>query len=430
MNNPSHRIPLLLRRDAMPKYVLIYILMLIFSGCGRAPTPAVEVTQTQVPPTTLIASTVPTVAEQHDDRGAAILGLMAGYEGIIRDGRTEEIATITDSAPVRRFLTSAAAAAPPTEGATHRSYQIIALEERFPDVVEAEFARDDGRHLRLLFRRVETGWVITEPTEAELGDQITLERGTLSIVSYASYPYTDDVVAVIDEAYEQLEAFFGDLPTQPLRVVLKPAFGVGTMMAFDVQGYYDYGSRPQLTVTVPWAISFRHYDPTEGWQMSVRHLVAHELTHFVQQNNPTLASVNRAPSWIAEGLAEFVAAPLRLDLARGFDEQSSWLPFEQADGPSLLALDTLGPKERTIAYVQVQLLIAYLARDDQDDLWAFIEAYAQAPGTGAARLDTALQQQLGTDINSFTEAWEDWVRHQLSASRSSAERRNIARHHL
>jgi hypothetical protein len=223
----------------MPKFTLICILMLAFSGCGRAPTPAVEVTPTEVPPTALVPSAAPAVPGQHDERDTAILALMASYEGIIRDGRTEEITTITDSAPIRRFLTSAAAAAPPTEGAAHRTYQIAVLEERFPGVVEAELAREDGLHLRLLFRQVTTGWVLTEATEEELGARITIERGTLSVESFANYPYTDEVLAAIDEAYQQVHGFFGTMPTQQLRISLKPASGIGALIPFDVQAFYD-----------------------------------------------------------------------------------------------------------------------------------------------------------------------------------------------
>lgn len=394
----------------MFKHVCVLLLVLAFGGCSRTSAPPA------VPSPSALPSAVATVAEARDSRSEAILALMERYEVIIRDGHTDSIATITDSTPVRRFLTSAAAAAPPTEGAAHRSYQVTSTDEAFPGVIEADLARDDGRHLRLLFRQVEGEWVITEPTEEELGERVTIERGTLSIESFAHYTHTDEVVAAIDAAYEQVEAFFGTMPAQELRIVLKPAFGIGAIIPFDVQAYYDHGRRPQLTVTVPWAISFRHYDPAEGWQQVVRHLVAHELTHFVHQSDPTFASVNQAPGWVAEGLAEYVAAPLRLELARQIHERDGWLPFEQAGAPSFLSLDNLAPMDRTTAYVQAQLLVAYLAREDRKDLWTFIDTYAETPGTGVARLDTALQQSLGSDVSAFTQAWSEWVEQQLTTS--------------
>lgn len=391
-------------------YYIVLILILALCGCTTLPAPP----PASISPTAAVAATSTAAPRKPMEDG--ILTAMASYEAIIRDGQTIGIADLTDSAPIRRFLTSAAGAAPPSEGAAHRSYQIAATSEPILGIIEAELARDDGRHLRMLFRQHGDTWVITEPTEVELGAPITITRGQLLIESYTNYVYTDAVISVIEDAYTRVQRFFGSMPDQELRVVLKPAFGVGAIIPFDVQAYYEHGRRPQLMITVPWSVSFRPYDPDDGWQSIVSHLAAHELTHFVHQTDPRLASVNKAPGWVAEGLAEYVSTPLWLDLARPIHERDGWLPLEQADGVSLLSLDALSPKDRAIAYIQAQLLIAYLARDGQQQLWEFIAAYAEAPGTGAARLDTALHASLNSDLSSFINNWEKWVAAQLEAA--------------
>lgn len=381
----------------------LLVLALALSACAAAPAqqpaPASSVPTTAVSPT----------AAPADARAAAILDTMRAYEEVIRDGRTDIIAALTDSAPVRRFLSSAAAAAPPTEGAAHRTYQVLQVTEVFPGVVDAELARDDGRHARLLFRAVDTRWVLTEATEEELGERVALERGPLLIESYAGYPLTDAAAVAVERAYQRVAGFFGSMPEQQLRVVLKPAFGVGAAIPFDVQGFSEGGSRPRLVLTVPWSVGFRPFDPDAGWEWNVERLAAHELTHYVHTSDPALMSVNRAPAWVAEGLAEYVAAPLALEAARAIDAQEGWLPIAESDGPSLLEIELLPPKARTVAYVQAQLLIAYLAREEQAQLWAFINSYAASPGTGAARLDAVLRQSIGTDLGAFLLDWRSWV---------------------
>jgi hypothetical protein len=385
----------------MPKLSIALGILLLLSGCAAqaAPPPS----PTRPPPPALATSTPGATLE------GGILAAMRTYEDVIRDGQTSGIAGLTDSAPVRRFLSSAAAAAPPSEGAAHRRYQVAATSEPIPGLVEADLARDDGMHLLLLFRRHGDAWLITEPTEAELGARTTRAHGRLQIISYAGYTHTDMVVAAIDAAYRQVAQFFGRMPNQELRVVLKPAFGVGVSLPFDVQARADAGSHPQVIVTVPWAVNFRPYAPDTGWAASVQHLVAHELTHFAHQTDPTLLSVNKAPAWVAEGLAEYVSAPLNPDQIRTIQARGGWLSLAEGAGPSLLAIDTLAAKDRTTAYLQAQLIITYLARDDRQRLWSFIDAYAAAPGTGAARLDTALQQSLDTDLTRFTRDWDQWV---------------------
>lgn len=350
-----------------------------------------------------------------EERNRSIVATMDAYETVIRDGSAVPIDDITDSAPIRRFLKSAAAVAPPFDGPTHRRYRVQTTTVTFPGVVEVELTRNDGSSVLLLFRERSGSWVLTEPTEAELGERHTISHGAMTIDSYAGYPHTDEVVATIKEAAATVQSFFGALPTQPLRIVLKPAFGVGATIPFDVQAFYTHGARPQITLTVPWAVNFRQYETTAGWRLAVQALVAHELVHYVHQSHPSFTNVNKAPSWVAEGLAEYVAVPLRLDQARRISRQNQWLPLDSPDGPSLLALDRLGPKERTVAYIQSQLLVAYLAHQDSADLWRFIDAYAEAPGTGVERLDRALQASRGETSTSFVREWRAWVETQIQA---------------
>lgn len=389
--------------------IWMLLLLLLAAACSSAPASAPPVS---TPAVVASATAVPEPQEQ------SILAAMASYERIIRDGETDGIAALTDSAPVRRFLTSAAAAAPPSEGALHRSYRITATSEPLPGLIEAELTRDDGRLVRFLFRQRGEAWLLSEASEAELGERVVITHGLLRIESFAGYTHTEAVVAAIDEAYKRVQAFFGEMPEQELRVVLKPAFGVGAVIPFDVQAFYEPGRRPQITVTVPWSVTFRPYEADTGWQATVEQLVAHELTHFVHGTNPTLVSVNKVPAWVAEGLAEYVSAPLRLELARPIQAQNAWLPLESATESALLNLDNVEPKARTVAYLQAQLLVAYLARDGQQQLWDFVDHYAAAPGTGATRLSTALEASLSTDLQSFLSAWSAWVDAQLAASPS------------
>jgi hypothetical protein len=377
--------------------------LLVLSACGFVATPPTPAT----PPTAPVSTP--------DPRVDAILATMNAYERVIRDGYQEPVAAITDSAPIRRFLTSAADVAPPSEGAAHRTYTVATLREPLAGIVEAELVRDDGKRLRMLFRQHGATWVLTEPTADELGARTTIMRGRLRIESFAGYPYTDAVADAIAGAYTRVERFFGAMPDQQLRVVLKPVFGIGPILPFDVQAYYEGGGHPQLVVTAPWSMGFRPYDPALGWEGVVTQLAAHELTHFVHTTDPALMSVNKVPTWVAEGLAEYVAAPLRLDQARTITARGGWLPLTSGKGPSLLNIEALTPQERTTAYIQAQLLIAYLARDDHQQLWAFIDAYAAAPGGGTDRLEAALQHDLHTNLDQFLDDWQQWVDHQITA---------------
>jgi hypothetical protein len=341
---------------------------------------------------------------------------MAEYEAIIRDGRTDGLAALTDSLPARRWLAAAAAVAPPFEGATHRTYRVLELLDRFPGVVEASLERDDGRRLQLLFRQQGERWVLTEATEDELGAPVVTERGSLQITSYEHYPYTDEIVGAVEDAAERVRRFFGTLSQEQLRVRLKPATGVGPQLSFDVQAVYQSGRRPGIVINVPWSLAFRPAAEPPGWVETVRQLVAHELTHAVLEADPSFAAVNKAPGWLAEGVAEYVAAPLRLEQSRTIEERDGWLPLEATNEPSLLALDAAPPSARLVGYIQAQLLVTYLTDGDPDRLRAFANAYAGAPGTGAARLRTALQQDRGIPLETFLSDWRSWVQRQVATS--------------
>jgi hypothetical protein len=396
----------------MTRACLLCGLLLLVSGCGGLSTVPSAAAPTRAATVTADQHAEPTTAL----RAQGILAAMSAYETVIRDGDTAPIDALTDSAPVRRFLSAAAAAAPPLSGADHRTYRVTAIGEPLPGVLEAELAGEDGHAQRFLFRQQGERWVLTEATEAELGERVQVERGAITIQSFANYAHTEAAVAAVDAAIAQVRQFFGALPDTPLRIVLKPAFGVGAIIPFDVQGQYLPGRRPSLTVAVPWAVNTRPYGPELGWQGQLQQLVAHELTHYVHQQSPALQAVNKAPAWVAEGLAEYVAAPLRLDLAREFDAADAWLPLGEADGRSLLRLEALSPQDRAVAYVQAQLLVAYLAREDRAALWDFFETYAATPGVAAERLERALQQRLGVDAVTFSADWRAWVQTQLDAA--------------
>ncbi len=385
--------------------VVVSILLSFLVGCTSMDVPA-------VPLPTAVPSPVP------DPRGAAVLATMERYEDLFAQGstgRAEDLATITTSLPLQRYYRERLRFAPPPEAYERMAYRVVQIWDRPHGLIEVEFLRSDQRHLRLFFRASDQGWLISEPTADELGTQVWYPTLHLALASYPWVETTEMITVLAEEAYAQVAQFFGPLPADPPALILLPAFGMVPGLGVGTLALYRDGREPTLLVSVPGAVNFPAYESADGWQTVVREVIAHELTHWAHDTLPGIPQLDRVPEWFSEGLAEYVAAPLRVTRARELRDAGAWLPLVAPDRRDLLRMEELSGPDRGAAYVQAQFLVAYLARTDLQDAWDVITVYMETPGVGAERLDQALRTALDMDRETFAAAWEAWVVEQLAS---------------
>lgn len=138
-------------------------------------------------------------------------------------------------------------------------------------------------------------------------------------------------------------------------------------------------------------------------------VLTHEVTHVAVRD----ATGEHVPIWLAEGFADLVAyraAGLSVTQAAaelGQEVRRGEVPM------ALPGLEDFADSDRLPAVYESAWLAVKLIADTTDDatLLSFYRAVSEAPG--AAGVDDALRDVLGTDQASFVAAWQDSLRAQL-----------------
>lgn len=266
-----------------------------------------------------------------------------------------------------------------------------------------------------LFREVDGRWVLSEPTEDQIGERMRTEDDGFV---FLTYPWADDVngrvMELMKEARDIVEEKLGRLPEQQSEVLIKPIFGVGTLESATSLAYYSrafrQGAPDRMVIFAPQTFMFGFYDPAEGWEETLLSTLAHEYTHLV--NDRAFTPIARMSDWMFEGLAEYVSAP-DAPLRRGVPlavETDQIIPIiDTSDRVYKQDLEhlTILEKDVSLAYGLATTLVEYIAETygGLDGFWKLVEAYDKAQN-----LDVALQQAFGIGFEQFDAEWRAWLK--------------------
>lgn len=260
------------------------------------------------------------------------------------------------------------------------------------------------------FRQVDGRWVMSEPTEQQIGQQHKSE--TDHFVFYA-YPWSDNVNPKIMELMEQARGRvlerLGRAPDQKPAVYIRPIFGVGGIASSNRLAYYDRDDRAgdRIVIYAPESYVFSYYDPAVGWEQTLLATLVHEYTHLV--NHRSFTPLGRMSDWMVEGLAEYVSDSARADEVAQAVRSDAIIPIMDTTGrvykQDLQHLAGL-EKDVSLAYGLAASLVAYIAErhGGLEGFWKLVRAYDKAQN-----LDTALRQAFGVSYEQFDQGWREWL---------------------
>jgi hypothetical protein len=314
--------------------------------------------------------------------------------------------------PFRRFMqTRFDGTQPASQTGRQRSYTVRAILKQRPYGFVLAQIESEGTLSDVTFRQLDGRWVLSEPTEAQIGkrQQVESEHFRFDI-----YPWLDDInpviISLMEQARENVRKQLGKVPDQKPLVHIKPIFGVGSPSDPYVQAYYQRDDRIQdrIEIFAPQSYAFGFYDPKTGWEDLLERLLTHEYTHLV--NNRSFVPLNRMSDWMVEGLAEYVAENPHKDAIQEAVRLGTIIPIidlsDSVTKHDLQHLDLLD-EDSEVTYGLAYALVAYVVEryGGLDGFWKLAAAYEQAQN-----LDRALQQAFGVSYTQFDHDWRAWLK--------------------
>jgi hypothetical protein len=386
-----------------------------------APTAAAAPTAASAAPTSAPAATAAepaaTSAPTDDDIKAGIQQALDLYTQAYNEKKPDLLLQAADqtNAPFRRFIQ--------TRFETFQA-SIRAGQQRSPMKVAKILGKldfgfvvaqieSDGLVADWTFRQVGGRWVMSEPTEKQLGKREKIEGEHFV---YYAYPWSKEtntkIMELMESARKTVEQKLGKVPDTKPSVYIRPIFGVGGPQNANVLAYYDRNLRAgdRIVVYGPEAYVFGFYDPSLGWEKELELTLAHEYTHLA--NHRSFTSLARMNDWMVEGLAEYVSNPDAV-VNRG-------VPLAVSSDKIIPIIDTSGvvnkqdlehltilDKDVSLAYGLATSLVEYVNETygGMDGFWKLVQAYDKVQN-----FDKALQEAYGIGYEQFDKDWRAWLK--------------------
>jgi hypothetical protein len=386
-----------------------------------APAPTVPAAPTDAPaPTAPAAPTSapePTIAgtPTEEDIKAGIQQALDLYAQAYNENNPELLKQAADqtNAPFRRFIqTRFDTFQESIRAGQERSYKVGDIKPRDFGFVQAK-VETGGFVYDWTFRQVDGRWVMSEPTEAQLGKR---EKVETEHFTFYTYPWADDIngklMELMETARSNVLEKLGKAPEQKTSVYIRPIFGVAGSQNPNTLAYYDRSSRAgdRIVLYAPESYVFQAYDPSIGWEKELEATLTHEYTHLV--NNRSFTPIARMTDWMVEGLAEYVSDP-NSARDRGVPlavQSDQIIPIVDTSGQvnkQDLEHLTILEKDVSLAYGLAASLVDYINETygGMDGFWKFAAAYDQQQN-----LDKALQEAFGVSYEQFDQGWRAWLK--------------------
>lgn len=327
-----------------------------------------------------------------------------------RDAELLKQAVDQSNPPFRRFMQTRFEGASQGNAGDERSYQVRAILKYYPYGFVLARIESDGKVSDVTFRRVDDRWILSEPTEAQIGErrQVESEHFTFYI-----YPWLDDInptiIATMEQARTNVQNRLGKVSAQKPIIHVKPIFGVGSPEDASIQASYhrDDRVRDRIELFAPQSYAFGFYDPAFGWEKALEQLLTHEYTHLV--NDRMFIPLSQMSDWMVEGLAEYIANLPHTDTVRAAVQAGRIIPIVDTSTNSekydLQHLEVVNA-DADVTYGFAYALVAYISEHygGLDGFWKLADAYAKTQN-----LDTSLQQAYGIDYATFDSGWRAWL---------------------
>lgn len=386
-----------------------------------APTTAAEPAATSAPAATApTAAPAATSAPSDDEIKAGIQQTLDVYAKAFNDNDAKLLQQTVDqaNAPFRRLVQGTFDRYQQSfrAGQIHWSFKANTVTPRDLGFMMAQIERQDGGVADWTFRQVNGKWLLSEPTEKQIGKRTQVD--TEHFVFY-SYPWADDVtpqlMKLMESARNQVLERLGKLSDQKLSVYIKPVFGVGSAENPNVAAYCDCmgnGTRARMIIFAPHSYQFSFYDPSTGWEPELQSTLTHEYTHFV--NDRMFTPMARMADWMYEGIAEYVSDNPRSGEVQAAVSSDHIIPIIDPSGQvnkqdleHIYILET----DRSLAYGEAYSLVAYIAEKHGglDGWWKLMQVYDKEQN-----FDKALQGAFGVSYQDFDKDWRAWLKQKYS----------------
>ncbi|MEO7910614.1 MAG: hypothetical protein ABIV47_13270 [Roseiflexaceae bacterium] len=301
-------------------------------------------------------------------------------------------------------------------GQVTSEYKVDSIKPRDLGFVQAQVMRtSDGAVADWLFRQVQGKWLLSEPTEDQIGKRLKIETDHFT---YYTYPWATDITPKLEQLMESARAKvlerLGKVPDTKTNVYILPIFGVGSPQNSGVLAYYDAAARggARIVIFAPESFSFSFYDPSQGWEPALQGTLTHEYTHLV--NNTVFTPIARMADWMFEGLAEYVSDHPRAGEVRDAVQSDNIIPIIDTSGKfnkQDLEHLTILNQDVSLAYGLAYSLVAYVNEKygGMDGYWKLVRAFDKQQN-----LDKALQEAFGVSYKQFDKDWRAWLKQKYS----------------
>lgn len=417
-----------------PALVLIGALLAGCAGFGRG-TPPVASTAAPAPTeaaaaTTALAAEATTAPAAEATTAPAASGDEAIKEGIqqtldvyakaYNDNDPDLLKQAADQTnlPFRRFIQTRFDTYQQSifAGQGQFAFTVKSVKQRDLGFVEAQVEQERSGYVTdWTFRQVDGRWLMSEPTEKQIGKKVTTEGDGFKFVTYP-WADTDDVnqtvIKLMEQARAKVKERLGKVPDTKAEVLIKPIFGVGKPESPNALAYYDSSLRSgdRMVIFAPHSYVFQGYDPSVGWEAELESTLVHEYTHLV--NNRSFTPIARMNTWMVEGLAEYVSDSPRTSAVSAAIQQDHIIPIIDTSGQvnkqDLEHLTILNnPSDISLAYGFAYSLVAYINEKygGMDGFWKVVNAYDKSQN-----FDKALQESFGVTYEQFDKDWRAWLK--------------------
>jgi hypothetical protein len=409
--------------------IALFLAVAMMTGCSSpqataptaAPAPTATPAATAAPaPTEAPAPTVPAGTPDDAAITAAIQETLDTYAQAYNQNDVQMLQSAVDqsNAPIRRLIEERFNTYQESifGGTINWKFTVQDIERRDLGFILARADRQGGGRYDFLFREVDGKWLLSEPSEKQLGERYTFE--TEHFV-FQAYHWSDDinqeVAELMEQAREKALEKLGTVPEEKYQINLRPIFGLTPPSSANALAWYQPASRPRgdrIQINLPGGFQFGAYDPVRGWQEDLFSTLTHEYTHLVHTRSfPEYYGLS---SWTIEGLAEWVSDNPRAGTVSAAVASNNVIPIVNRDNPTAPQdLDHLSllNQDVSLGYGLAYSLVAYITETygGIDAFWELCGAIRAAPGTGEERYDIAFEEAFGVSYQEFDTGWREYL---------------------
>ncbi len=255
-----------------------------------------------------------------------------------------------------------------------------------------------------VFRNVDGKWLVSEPTEAELGKRIVADSPHFRFRYYEwDQDIIEQMVTTLERAYDRVASVLNYENPDKTFVYLTPSYRINPALRnpYTLASASVEGKSINMHSIESYGAGF--YDIDAGPLEEMYPTITHEYTHVV---NNAIVSLARIPKWMSEGLAEHVSLSYRRGevaraLARGRDLTPDWAHETIFYGTE----KGYSPADISLAYGVSALATKYLIETyGIDAFWNLAKGYDKSRDW-----EGSVQSALGISWSEFTTRFKEWL---------------------